>query len=87
MKPLTTQMPASGKALRTEGVRFCGPGWAAWLELLGPDPLFALSPGALRLTIEEVAQRMNFSSEFHFSRFFHRGVDMSPTQFRKRCRT
>lgn len=39
-----------------------------------------------RLAIKEVAQRLNFSSEFHFSRFFHRGAGMSPTQFRERSR-
>lgn len=192
-------MPAGGKTLRTEGVRFSGPGLEAWLELLGADPVFMLSPGALRrrlgrlrrlvqrrppqyewevhseltglwgellavrrvftttetaippavarvveavfadpardwqaqelanlagksysrlrahfhqargetlheflqrtrldlarlllsdrrLTIKEVAQCMSFSSEFYFSRFFHRGAGMSPTQFRERCR-
>ena len=39
-----------------------------------------------RLAIKEVAQRLHFSSEFHFSRFFHRGAGMSPTRFRERCR-
>lgn len=39
-----------------------------------------------RLTIKEVASKMNFSSEFYFSHFFHRGTGMSPTQFRERCR-
>jgi AraC-like DNA-binding protein len=39
-----------------------------------------------RLTIKEVAQRLHFSSEFHFSRFFRRGAGMSPTEFRERCR-
>jgi AraC-like DNA-binding protein len=42
--------------------------------------------GDQRLAIKEVAQRLNFSSEFHFSRFFHRGAGMSPTQFRARSR-
>jgi AraC-like DNA-binding protein len=42
--------------------------------------------GDQRLAIKEVAQRLNFSSEFHFSRFFHRGAGMSPTQFRERSR-
>ena len=39
-----------------------------------------------RLAIKEVAQHLHFSSEFHFSRFFHRGAGMSPTRFRERCR-
>ena len=39
-----------------------------------------------RLAIKEVAQRLHFSSESHFSRFFHRAARMSPTQFRERCR-
>ena len=191
-------LPADGKPLRTEGVRFSGPGVEAWLEQLGLDSRFALSLGALRLrlgrlrrlvqrrpphyewavhseltalwgellaarniftmpktavpppvarvldavfanpardwqaqelasiaaisysrlrhhfqqaqgetlhaflqrirldlarrlmsdrrlAIKEVAQRLHFSSEFHFSRFFHQGAGMSPTQFRERC--
>ena len=192
-------LPADGKVLRTEGVRFSGPGVEAWLEVVGNDPAFNLPPGTLRLrlgrlrrlvqrrppqyewevhseltelwgellaargvftmpkvavpppvarvleavfanpardwrarelagvagvsysrlrdhfqsargetlheflqrtrldlarrwlgdqrlAIKEVAQRLNFSSEFHFSRFFHRGAGMSPTQFRERSR-
>jgi len=39
-----------------------------------------------RLTIKEIASKMNFSSEFYFSHFFHHGTGMSPTQFRERCR-
>lgn len=194
-----TYLPADGKTLRTEGVRFSGPGVEAWLEMLGADPVFTLPPGTLclrlrrlrglirrrppqyewavhsdltelwgellaargvftlpktavpppvarvleavfadparnwrardlavvagvsysrlrdhfqsargqtlheflqqtrldlarrllsdrRLAIKEVAQRLNFSSEFHFSRFFRRGTGMSPTRFRKRSR-
>lgn len=192
-------LPADGKVLRTEGVRFSGPGAEAWLELLGNNPVFTLPPGALRvrlrrlrslvqrrrpehewqvhleitalwgallaarrvftmpktavpppvarvldavfanptrdwqaqelahiaatsysrlrhhfhhargetlhaflqrtrldlarqllsdrrLAIKEVAQRLHFRSESDFSRFFHRGAGMSPTQFRERCR-
>jgi AraC-like DNA-binding protein len=192
-------LPDDGKTLRTEGVRFSGPGAEAWLELLGTHPVFTLPPGTLRLrlgrlrhlvqrrppqyewavhseltdlwggllaargvfimpkttvpppvarvldavfadparnwrardlavvagvsysrlrdhfqsargetlhqflqrtrldlarrllgdqrlAIKEVARRLNFSSEFHFSRFFHRGSGMSPTQFRERSR-
>lgn len=30
-------LPTDGKVLRTEGVRFSGPGVETWLELLGPD--------------------------------------------------
>lgn len=194
-----TYLPADGKTLRTEGVRFSGPGAEAWLELLGADPVFTLPPGKLRLrlrrlrglvqrrpphfewevhshltelwgellaarcvftmpkiaapppvarviervladpardwrardlavvagisysrlrdhfqsargetlqkflqrtrldlarrwlgdqrlAIKEVAQRLNFSTEFHFSRFFRRGTGMSPTEFRSRSR-
>mgnify|MGYP000901130067 CR=1 FL=1 len=192
-------LPADAQPLRTEGVRFSGPGVEAWLELLGTDPVFTLPPGVLhlrlrrlrrlvqrrppqyewavhseltelwgellaarcvftmpktavppsvarvleavfadpardwrarelavvagvsssglrthlqsargdtlrrflqgtrldlarrwlgdpRLTIKEVARRLNFSSEFHFSRFFRRGAGMSPTRFRDRSR-
>jgi AraC-like DNA-binding protein len=192
-------LPADAKPLRTEGVRFSGPGVEAWLELLGTEPVFTLPPGVLRLRldrlqrlvhrrppqyewevhseltglwgellaarcvftmpktavpppvarvldavfadpardwrarelavlagvsysrlrdhfqsargetlheflqrtrldlarrwlgdqrlkIKEVARRLNFSSEFHFSRFFHRGAGISPTQFRERSR-
>lgn len=42
--------------------------------------------GDQRLSIKEVAQRLNFSTEFHFSRFFRRGTGMSPTRFRERSR-
>ena len=42
--------------------------------------------GDQHLAIKEVAQRLDFSSEFHFSRFFRRGAGMSPTQFRERSR-
>ena len=192
-------LPAEDKPLRTDGVRFSGPGAEAWLELLGPDPVFTLPSGMLRLrlgrlrglvhrrppeyewavhseltalwgellaargvftmpkaampppvarvleavladpardwqaqklagiaaisysrlrhhfqrtqgetlhaflqrtrldlarrllsdrrlAIKEVAQQLHFSSEFHFSRFFHRAAGMSPTHFRARCR-
>jgi AraC-like DNA-binding protein len=40
--------------------------------------------GDQRLAIKEVAQRLNFSTEFHFSRFFRRGTGLNPTRFRKR---
>ena len=192
-------LPDNGKTLRTEGVRFSGPGAEAWLELLGTDPVFTPPAGTLRLrlgrlrrlvqrrppqyewavhseltdlwgglqaargefimhkttlpppvarvldavfadpardwrardlavvagvsysrlrdhfqsargetlqkflqrtrldlsrrllsdrrlAIKEVAQRLNFSTEFHFSRFFRRGTGMSPSRFRERSR-
>ena len=192
-------LPDDGETLRTEGVRFSGPGAEAWLELLGTDPVFTLPPGTLRLrlgrlrrlvqhrppqyewavhseltdlrggllaargvftmpkttvpppvarvldavfadpardwrardlavvagvsysrlrdhfqsargetlheflqrtrldlarrwlgdqrlAIKEVAQRLNFSTEFHFSRFIRRGTGLSPTRFRERSR-
>lgn len=192
-------LPAGGRTLRTEGVRFNGPGVESWLDSLGSDPVFTLPSGVLhrrlgrlrrllqgrapqfewrihteltalwgellaarrvftvprtavpppvarvldavfadpardwraqelaglagvsysrlrdhflesqgetlhafiqmtrldlarrllgdrRLAIKEIAQRLNFSSESHFSRFFHRGAGMSPTRFRERCR-
>lgn len=44
-------LPDAGKTLRTEGVRFSGPGVEAWLELLGADPVFTLPPGVLRLRL------------------------------------
>ena len=43
--------PSGGKALRTRGVRFSGPGVEAWLELLGHDLVFALPAGALGLRL------------------------------------
>lgn len=36
-----------------------------------------------RLAIKEVSARLNFSSEFYFSRFFRKKIGMSPRQFRK----
>lgn len=35
-----------------------------------------------RLTIQEIAQRLGFSSQVMFSRFFHKNTGASPTQFR-----
>lgn len=39
-----------------------------------------------RLSIKEVARRMNFSSEFYFSHFFRRQTGMTPTQYRLHLR-
>jgi AraC-like DNA-binding protein len=36
-----------------------------------------------RLAIKEVSARLNFSSEFYFSRFFRKRTNMSPRQFRE----
>lgn|GEM_PF-12182 len=36
-----------------------------------------------RLSIKQVAKRLNFSSEFYFSRFFRRASGASPSQFRQ----
>lgn len=36
-----------------------------------------------RLAIKEIAARLNFSSEFYFSRFFRKKTGMSPRQFRE----
>jgi AraC-like DNA-binding protein len=36
-----------------------------------------------RLAIKEVSARLNFSSEFYFSRFFRRNTGISPRQFRE----
>ena len=36
-----------------------------------------------RLAVKEVSARLNFSSEFYFSRFFRRKTGMSPRQFRE----
>lgn len=192
-------LPAGGKSLRTEGLRFSGPGVEAWLDLLGTDPVFALPQEMLRqrltrlrrlvqrrpphhewevhseltglwgdllaarkvftlptpvvppsvarvievvfadpardwrarelavvagvsysrlrdhfqsargetlhaflqrtrldlaqrllsdrrLAIKEVAQRLNCSSEFYFSHWFHHAAGLSPSEFRERCR-
>ncbi len=37
-------------------------------------------------TVKEVAERMNFSSEFYFSRWFHREAGMTPSRFRTLAR-
>lgn len=42
--------------------------------------------GDRRLSIKQVAERLNFSSEFYFSHFFRRATGMSPSQFREGCR-
>jgi AraC-like DNA-binding protein len=39
-----------------------------------------------RLSIKDVARRMNFSSEFYFSHFFRRQTGMTPTQYRLHLR-
>jgi len=39
--------------------------------------------GDPRLAIKEVAQRLNFSSEFYFSHFFRDASGVSPSQFRR----
>jgi len=36
-----------------------------------------------RLAVKEVSARLNFSSEFYFSRFFRKRAGMSPRQFRE----
>lgn len=36
-----------------------------------------------RLAIKEIAARLNFSSEFYFSRFFRKRTGLSPRQFRE----
>lgn len=42
--------------------------------------------GDRRLSIKQVAGRLNFSSEFYFSHFFRRATGTSPKQFRDGCR-
>ena len=42
--------------------------------------------GNRRLSIKQIAARLNFSSEFYFSHFFRRATGMSPSQFRDGCR-
>ncbi|MST95262.1 MAG: AraC family transcriptional regulator [Pedosphaera sp.] len=42
--------------------------------------------GDRRLSIKQVAERLNFSSEFYFSHFFRRATGMSPRQFRDSSR-
>lgn len=39
-----------------------------------------------RLSVKDVATRLNFSSEFYFSHFFRRATGMSPTRFRQEPR-
>lgn len=43
-----TYVPSGGRALRTEGVRFSGPGLETWLEVLGGDPVFQLPVEVVR---------------------------------------
>jgi AraC-like DNA-binding protein len=38
------------------------------------------------LTIKDVASRLDFSSQYYFSHWFHHATGLSPTQFRERCR-
>ena len=40
-----------------------------------------------RLTVKDVAGRLNFSSEFYFSHFFREATGMSPTQFRLKSKS
>lgn len=40
-------LPRGGKPLRTEGIRFGGPGLERWLEELGQDPVIELPTGFL----------------------------------------
>lgn len=43
--------------------------------------------GDRRLSMKEVAERLQFSSEFSFSHFFRRAAGISPSEFRERCRS
>lgn len=43
-----TYVPDPGRTLRTEGVRFSGPGLESWLELLGPDPAYELATSVFK---------------------------------------
>ena len=36
----------------------------------------------LRLSVKQVAQQLQFSSEFYFSHFFHRACGLTPSEFR-----
>ena len=38
------------------------------------------------LTVQEVARRLNFSSEYYFSHWCHHAAELSPSGFRERCR-
>lgn len=40
----------------------------------------------MRLTVKEIAQQLNFSSEFYFSRWFRQAAGMSPSRFRTMVR-
>ncbi len=40
----------------------------------------------MRLAVKEIAQQLNFSSEFYFSRWFHHATGMSPSRFRTMLR-
>lgn len=39
-----------------------------------------------RLSVKDIAARLNFSSEFYFSHFFRCATGMSPTRFRREPR-
>ncbi len=43
--------------------------------------------GDARLSVKDVARKLNFSSESYFSHFFHQATGMSPTQFRLKSRS
>lgn len=36
-----------------------------------------------RMAVKEISARLNFSSEFYFSRFFRKRTGLSPRQFRE----
>lgn len=40
-----------------------------------------------RLSVKQVADKLNFSSEFYFSHFFRDGTGISPSQFRRDLKT
>jgi AraC-like DNA-binding protein len=40
----------------------------------------------MRLSVKEIALQLNFSSEFYFSRWFHKTTGMSPSRFRAMLR-
>jgi AraC-like DNA-binding protein len=56
----------------------------AFLQRVRLDQACGLLSDA-RLSVKDVARRLNFSSEFYFSHFFHRATGFSPSQFRRRA--
>jgi AraC-like DNA-binding protein len=70
--------------LRTLFQQSQGETLSAFLQRVRLDQCCELLSDA-RLSVKDVARRLNFSSEFYFSHFFRRATGLSPLQFRRRA--